>query len=63
MATIARRLYKVDEAAELLSLGRTTLYQLIARKSLKSVKIGKATRIPDWALDEFLEVLSRETGE
>lgn len=40
-----RHLIRVEEAAERLSLGRTTVYQLIARGDLKAVHVGRAVRL------------------
>ena len=53
----AQRLYTVKEAAEQLRLGQTKLYELIARRELAAVHIGRATRIPAAALDEFVQML------
>lgn len=39
-------LLRPNEAARLLSLGRSKLYELVATGELPSVKIGRATRIP-----------------
>ena len=47
MASEAMRLlYKVPEAARLLGLGKTTVYELIRRNKIETVKIGGARRIP-----------------
>jgi excisionase family DNA binding protein len=51
-----RLLFKVDQAAEALSVSRTTIYQAISQGLLKTTKIGRATRI---TLDELKRV-SRE---
>jgi len=53
----SQRLYTVKEAAEQLRLGQTKLYELIARRELAAVHIGRATRIPSAALDEFVQML------
>ena len=44
---------RVEEAAELLSLGRSKVYQLIAAGELRAVKIGRATRVPTEAVREY----------
>jgi excisionase family DNA binding protein len=49
-----------DEAANMLSISRTLLYQLIMRKSIFSVKVGGARRIPLRALQEFVDGLGAE---
>lgn len=45
-----KELLTVPEAAGLLSLSRTTVYELVAAGDLPVVKIGRATRIPAEAL-------------
>lgn len=39
-------LLRVDEAAQLLNLGRSTLYEMIYKGDIASVKYGSARRIP-----------------
>jgi excisionase family DNA binding protein len=46
-----------EEAAELLSVGRTTVYDLIRLGALPSVKIGKARRVPAAAVRVYVERL------
>ena len=46
-----------EEAAELLSIGRTKLYELIADGTLPSVRIGRCRRLPREALDELVRSL------
>lgn len=48
--TLPPILISVKEAARLLSLGRSTIYELIASNALPSVHIGNARRIPLAAL-------------
>ena len=48
-----RLLLKAEEAAKLLRLGRSTVFELLAAGELPSVKIGRSVRIPyagllDW---------------
>jgi excisionase family DNA binding protein len=50
-------LLTAQEAAHRLSMSRTTVFQLITRKELFSVKIGGARRIPVWALYDFVHGL------
>jgi excisionase family DNA binding protein len=42
----AKLLLTVEEAAQILSVGRTLLYDLVMRGKVGSVKIGNARRIP-----------------
>ncbi len=48
-------LLTVEEAAQALGLGRSLLYDLLARKEIFSVKIGRVRRIPLAALQAFIE--------
>lgn len=47
-------LLTVNEAAARLAIGRTSLYELIARRELRTVKIGRARRVPVSAVDELI---------
>ena len=47
-------LVSVEEAAILLSLGRTVIYALVRRGDLASIKVGRTRRIPYAALLEFV---------
>ncbi|MFI5953776.1 helix-turn-helix domain-containing protein [Cryptosporangium sp. NPDC051539] len=59
----AQRLYCVEEAARLLSLGRTAVFELVRTGELRSVKVGRSRRIPATALDEFVSRLVNQAGE
>ncbi len=48
-------LYRVNQAAELLQLGRSTVERLVASGELRSIKVGKCRRIPADALAEFVQ--------
>lgn len=49
-----------EDAADLLSIGRSKLYELLGDGRLASVRIGASRRVPMSALYEFVEGL-RET--
>ena len=51
-----------EEAAELLGIGRTKVYELILTNVLESVKIGTARRVPTDALTEFVDTLRRKSA-
>src|SRR5262249_16026723 len=53
-APASKLLFKVEEAAQLLSLSRKTLYDLMHRGELASLKIGGSRRIPLTALHAFI---------
>lgn len=48
------------EAAELLGVGRTTIYELMNSGDIESVRIGRARRIPSAALLDFVARLRGE---
>ncbi len=48
-------LLRVEEVAQRLSLGRSKIFMLIAEGSLPVVRIGRAVRIPERALREWVE--------
>ena len=54
-----RILYRVEEAAELLSLSRDRIYQLIRSNQLRTVVVGKSRRVPARSLDEYVARLLR----
>jgi excisionase family DNA binding protein len=55
-------LLKPEEAAEVLSIGRTKVYALIAGGQLASVRIGNSRRIPLDAVNDFITRLEVEAG-
>jgi len=50
-------LVRPEDAATLLGLGRTKVYELMRSGALRSVKIGGLRRIPATALTEFVAKL------
>ncbi len=48
-------LVKIPEAADLLAVGRSTVYDLIAAGHLNTVHIGRAVRIPRSSRGSFIE--------
>jgi excisionase family DNA binding protein len=52
-----KRLLTIPEAAAELSLGRTTIYALLARGELDAVRVGRAVRITPRALEDFIRRL------
>jgi excisionase family DNA binding protein len=52
-----RVLVTVEEAARILSIGRTTMYAMVLRKDVPfpSIKIGRSRRIPVKALYDIAE--------
>jgi excisionase family DNA binding protein len=48
-------LMTVDEAASMLGIARSHLYQLLQNAQVASVKIGRSRRIPVAALERFVQ--------
>lgn len=51
---MTKLLLTAAEAAELLGIGRSTVYELIASGEIESVQIGRARRIPEPALAAYI---------
>jgi len=47
-------LYSIEASAKILSIGRSSLYGLIASGKLRPVKIGRRTLIPDDTIRRFV---------
>lgn len=54
---IERIAYTPGEACEVLRIGRTKLYELIAQQKLKAVALGGKTLIPRIEIEQFLKAL------
>ena len=46
---------RVNDAARMIGVGRTKLYELISRGELETVKIGKATRVTTASLHNLVK--------
>ena len=46
---------RINEAARMIGIGRTKLYELISSGELETVKIGKATRVTTASLYKLVE--------
>ena len=49
-----------EEAAKLLGIGRSRVYDLMRAHVLLSVKIGRSRRVPAASLHEYVAALARE---
>ena len=56
-STDEKLLLSADEAAELLGVAQSHMFELIARKDVESVKIGRLRKIPHDALTTYVERL------
>ena len=50
-------LVSVADAACMLSIGRTTAWELVRKQKIKSVKIGRTRRVPIVAIQECIQRL------
>ena len=57
-----RVMLSVAEAAKCLSVGRSTMYELINGGEIESVHIGRLHRVPADCLHEFVERCRRQQG-
>jgi excisionase family DNA binding protein len=48
-------LVSVEEAARILAVGRTTIYELIAAGDLEAIHVGRCRRVPFAALHTFVQ--------
>jgi excisionase family DNA binding protein len=58
--TPVRLVYSVEEAADLLGIGRTFMFQLVATGEIDSFKIGNRRKIPRDAIDGYIGRLRAE---
>jgi excisionase family DNA binding protein len=56
-------LLKTEQAARMLSLGRTKIYELIAAGELPVVRIGRCVRISTVALQEWVDLQVARAAE
>jgi excisionase family DNA binding protein len=54
------RLYRIAEAARLLSLGRTVIYEQIRAGRLRSIQQGRARLISSQAISDYVALLEAE---
>ena len=55
-----RRMLTVEQAAEALNVGRTTMFALVKSGEIESVRIGYLRRIPADAIDAYVASLVAE---
>ena len=53
-----RLLFSVVDAAQILSLSRSKVYELLSTGDIGSVRIGRSRRIPRSALDDYVAGLA-----
>jgi excisionase family DNA binding protein len=57
------QLYRVPQAMRILSLRRSTIYELIRSGRLRSVREGRARLIPASAIAEYVALLKNEAQQ
>ena len=60
--TTTKLLLTAEEAAEALSLSRSTVYVELAAGRLESISVGRARRIPADAIDAWLQSKRQEAA-
>lgn len=58
-----KRLLRINEAATIAGIGRSTAYEFVQAGIWPSVKIGRALRIPRKGLDEWIELQEAEAEQ
>lgn len=51
----------IEEAAQQLGIGRTTMYALTKNGEIRTVTIGRLRRVPAFCLDEYVNNLLNHT--
>lgn len=54
-------LLKPSEVAKVLGIGRSLVYELIARREIPSIRLGRCIRIPSESLQQWLK--DQENGQ
>jgi excisionase family DNA binding protein len=57
-----RHLYRIPEAMKLLSMSRSVIYEQIRAGRLRSVTQGRTRLIPALAIQDYVQLLIRESG-
>ena len=59
---VVRQLYRVEEVADILGMGRSTVLDLIRSGRLASVKEGAMRRVTEDAVRDYVRKLTQEGG-
>lgn len=55
---MTRLLHPIPDAAQVLGIGRSTLYELISEKKITAIKIGRRTLIAQDELERYVRSLT-----
>jgi len=58
-----RQMLTVEQAAETLGIGRTTMFALVKSGDIESVRIGRLRRVPADAIDAYFAKLQAEQSQ
>ena len=58
VGTVPFRLLTPLQVAELLNIGRSTVYELLASGDLPSVRVGRSRRVPLGSVEEYVKSLA-----
>ena len=58
--TVQRQTYSVEEAAQILGIGRASAYQAVHAGEIPSIQIGSRLVVPKTALDNMIAGAGRE---
>lgn len=56
-----RMLLKLSEVAQMLGIGRSLVYELIAQGQIPSVRLGRCIRVPSESLQQWIK--EKETAK
>lgn len=62
MQSAPEKLYRPREVMDLLGIGQTRLYAMLANGDLKRLKVGASTRIPASSVAAYLASLNAEAA-
>lgn len=49
-------IFKVEDVARYLKIGKNSAYELIHKGKIRSIRIGKNIRVPKWCVLEYLQI-------
>jgi len=58
-----KMLYSVQDLSAMLSIGRTAAWELVRKRKIRSVKVGRTRRVPLAAIQKYVEQLLDEEEE
>ena len=56
-------LFTVEQVAQILGIGRSTVFQLIKNEQIESIRLGRSRRIPVDAMQNYVDDLRAERAD